>query len=379
MCGAKCLTPVTATDNFLTCHNGMCRVKFHLKCTDVPSAIYEAMKKTQSIVYRCSRCRATDESSMQMFQKIWSKLMSMDKKQDETYQKIDDRIGKLEKTTVEKSAEIKEICENEESSWSQVVKEKKNKKKNPVIIVHPKDKAQKSDQTRKSVTATINADDYEIRGVKKAAGGGVIIECANEADCDKLQKEVQSKLGEKLEAKIPEKRLPKVKVLRIAEYDKSDEELVADLKRQNPVIKDDDFKVIKREEIKQKGNKIDAFNAVLQVTGETHKKLMKDNKLRCGWNICKVVDNVYIMRCYKCLGFSHKASECKNKSSCHRCSSENHKKEECTAEMEKCVNCIRTNQALHLNLDTNHNVWSNKCPVYQKKLEISKRGIHYSE
>lgn len=135
---------------------------------------------------------------------------------------------------------------------------------------------------------------------------------------------MKSKLRNKLEAKMPIKRLPKVKVLRISGFeDKSDEELINELKNRNPIIENDDIKLIKREEVKNNGRNQNRLNAILQVTGEIHKKLMNENRLLCGWDNCKVVDNVYIMRCYKCLGFSHKATECKNQhSSCSRCSSE---------------------------------------------------------
>lgn len=375
LCGAKCLQPIDLSEPYVKCCSVFCQVRFHLKCAAISKEAHQSIEKFKTVVFRCMRCSAVDDNVGQAFMKIYKKLEQMDKKNDETNKYIDERLAKLEKTTVDKTAEIINICENDENTWSRVVKGKKNKA-NPVIVVQPKDKQQKCEVTRKSVESAINPNQFEIRGVKKASSGGIIIECSNDVECEKLQQEVEKKLGNDVVATKPAKRLPKVKILRISHYDKTDEELIGDLKLQNPNIKDDELKVIKREDVVGKSD--GCFNVILQVTGKTHKKLMNEQRVRIGWNNCKVVDNVYIMRCYKCLGFSHKAAECKNQqSTCQRCSSTNHEKKDCKAETEKCANCMRTNSVLKLNLDVNHSVWSTECKVYQRKLEISKRSIHY--
>lgn len=381
LCGSKCLNVIYSKDDFVTC-SGICKVKFHIACAKVPETTFAAMKKSPcpSISFRCVKCQAMENDTMIMFQKLCAKLDKIEEKQGDSFKNIEERIEKLEKIITEKTNDIVEVHDGEEISWSQVVKKRSNKpKRRSVVIVQPKDKAQKCDVTKESLKTAINPKDFDIRGVKNGSSGGIIIECADDDGCSKLKDELKSKLGDKLEAKMPIKRLPKVKVLRISGFeDKSDEELINELKNRNPIIENDDIKLIKREEVKNNGRNQNRLNAILQVTGETHKKLMNENRLLCGWDNCKVVDNVYIMRCYKCLGFSHKATECKNQhSSCSRCSSEHLVKEQCEAKVESCANCLRTNRFLRLNLDVNHNVWSNQCPVYQRKLEISRRAIHY--
>lgn len=71
-----------------------------------------------------------------------------------------------------------------------------------------------------------------------------------------------------------------------------------------------------------------------------------------------MIDGVDILCCFKCKGFNHKASECKNNEVCVECL-EDHKTNECNKErINKCINCERANEKLKLDLDENHNTRS---------------------
>ncbi|GFY77393.1 hypothetical protein TNIN_194751 [Trichonephila inaurata madagascariensis] len=44
--------------------------------------------------------------------------------------------------------------------------------------------------------------------------------------------------------------------------------------------------------------------------------------LRANWNVCKVQDFIAINRCFKCLGYHHKAADCQNGLCCFKCAGE---------------------------------------------------------
>lgn len=209
----------------------------------------------------------------------------------------------------------------------------------------------------------------------------MIIRCENNEECDKIINEAALKMGNEYEISKPEKRNPRFKILKVWNPDDVDEKLIDDIKRRNRFLADDQIEIIKREQVKQKSKNIEnCFNIVIQCNGETFKKVMKEGagKLSVKWKSYKVVDNIYIRRCYKCFGFNHDAKECKAELACSRCS-QPHLSNQCKSKIEKCINCVATNKRFSTKLNVNHSVWSNECQVYRKKLEASKRAINYVE
>ena len=70
----------------------------------------------------------------------------------------------------------------------------------------------------------------------------------------------------------------------------------------------------------------------------------------------------------KCLGFNHKAEECKNEMACGKCAGK-HKFKNCQSSEVKCINCFSVNTKLNLTLDTAHVALDIQCPVFIKKME----------
>ena len=105
---------------------------------------------------------------------------------------------------------------------------------------------------------------------------------------------------------------------------------------------------------------------------------MRKRRIKHNFEIYKVVDNIYVKRCYNCFGFNHNASDCKNAMACPRCAG-NHKSDQCQSQFKRCVNCMKVNENLNLSLDTNHESWDKRCHVYKNKLEKSKNIFGYKQ
>lgn len=65
---------------------------------------------------------------------------------------------------------------------------------------------------------------------------------------------------------------------------------------------------------------------------------MKEKNVRHEQNICNVMESISGLRCYKCCGYMHKASTCKNKKARLRCCGE-HEIKECQAIRNEYINC----------------------------------------
>ncbi|GFW14841.1 uncharacterized protein TNCV_1563041 [Trichonephila clavipes] len=89
--------------------------------------------------------------------------------------------------------------------------------------------------------------------------------------------------------------------------------------------------------------------------------------LRANWNVCKTQDFIAINRCFKCLGYHHKAADCQNGLCCFKCAGE-HKSSECNLSTQVCVNCIRFNKKTrdpNKKVNVNHKPYSSCCKCHQ--------------
>lgn len=105
---------------------------------------------------------------------------------------------------------------------------------------------------------------------------------------------------------------------------------------------------------------------------------MEDMKVKHHFEVYKVVDSIYIRRCYQCWGFNHQRSECRNNLACAKCSGD-HDARQCTESIKKCINCIKFNERTGSKLDINHDVWSSKCDVFKMKLERSRKKFAHMQ
>ncbi|CRK94460.1 CLUMA_CG007967, isoform A [Clunio marinus] len=262
-------------------------------------------------------------------------------------------------------------------AWNEVVKKKKQA---PVVVLVPKDRTKNRNDTKSSVKSLIKESDLSVNKMSSAANGGLIIECDDEDKCEKVLSAVNKSMGKEYLIQKPNNRQPRIKILKIRNPIENDDELLNDLKKHNSCLKFEScmMEVVKREQVKSKGNIIvGVFNIVIQVNGETYNQIMQEKRLVADWESYKIVDNIYIRRCYQCFGFNHNVSTCQHKPVCNVCASEDHKKANCESLKETCINCIKINEKLNLKLNVNHSVWSNECAVYKRKVEVSKRGINY--
>lgn len=123
-----------------------------------------------------------------------------------------------------------------------------------------------------------------------------------------------------------------------------------------------------------------SFSAIIEASNRTHKTLIAREKLKIGWGLCKVLDHIDLSRCFKCNGYNHKATNCKNKTSCGYCA-EDHQLEECETDDDNlvCINCIKANEKWNMNLESNHSVFDPCCAVYKRKAEEARKQFDYAD
>jgi hypothetical protein len=193
-----------------------------------------------------------------------------------------------------------------------------------------------------------------------------------------LLHELNNNLNSDFAAKLPEKFTPRLKILMVKDNECENDEFIQTLIKQNNLLHPEvQIKVVKKDIVyKNKKCIPNCYNYIIDVDKKTYERLIGEGKVRFGWIICKVVENIHVIRCFKCMRYGHIADKCNNERTCAKCG-ENHDTKNCTAQINRCINCVSYNNKLNLNLNINHNVWDKSCEVYKRKFEMCKKALSY--
>lgn len=236
------------------------------------------------------------------------------------------------------------------------------------VVVRPK-RTQNSIDTIKELNRKCDTNDLDLKNVTKTKSGLVIIDCETIEQQNEIKSRIEDNIGDSYEISDKAPLPPKIKIVGITE-EMTVSEIEASLKRQNGFIAQGDIKVLK---VAKDWKETNTFNAIVRVDCESYKQLMKRKKVLINWDSCMIKEHYSIVRCHKCSGFNHFKEECRNKVACGYCGKE-HETSACDDDTTACINCIVANEKYGLQLDTNHNVWSPKCEILNKKIQrVSKR------
>lgn len=175
-------------------------------------------------------------------------------------------------------------------------------KRNPVLVVKPKDKSQKSETTMSVIKTKITPTKLKVQKVKHTRDGGIAIECGSKEAIQNIKSSAESVLGTSYIVTAPEKRLPRIKVIGLSEI-KAADVIELDLLGQNEEIFTSESKISISEcfEVRSK------YGFRMEIDPGTFNRLMMDERkrLRIGWDLCTVFEAFSTIRCYKCWRFHH--------------------------------------------------------------------------
>lgn len=195
-----------------------------------------------------------------------------------------DEIQKMVNTSLEKR-EVKK-------SYSGIVKGNQTES---VLIIKSKDgeEIKSSEDTKRDVRKIdVTKLGVGITKMKKVTGGAVVVECENRVQAEKLKKEVVKDLGKKYEIQVPKKRKPKVKIYDVDKEDCENEKMFWEkIEEQNGMQRNTIEGRIIRKVMKVNFKKT---MVIAEINAETREKLIQMEKLKIGWNMCKVQDYIGI-------------------------------------------------------------------------------------
>lgn len=323
----------------------------------------DRFKKMDSVQKSCER-------NMQEVNKLVQIVGDYENTNKEMYNEI-------EKSNTKMCNEIKKVIKDtniktNKMSYAQTVKE------NPVmpdvskqvpLILRPKER-QGIDKTKEELNKNVDPVNLKITNVENRRNGTLVIQSENVEERDKIKSAIQSGMGDNYDVRVPNPIDMHI-VITDMNFRIDEKEIVDKLKKQNQILENSEIKIVKLFETKRFNRKI--YNAKVKVDNEVYKKIISEKRIKVGWDICRVFDGTSIIQCYKCKGYNHKAVDCQNQETCYKCHG-NHNNKECNKEVIlKCINCIRANKNLNLELDENHLTNDRECPVYKNKLNMKMR------
>lgn len=332
----------------VTCSFG-CGSVFHMQCLHLSEYDLNRVHENTYLTIKCLSC-----------QSAYSKLNLMEMYLNEMRKQMDFLTSKLD----EMSSEWKtKLSENSKQSYASILQN------NSAVIIKPKDKTQKSDKTKEDLQKNVVPKDVQLKKVFTKKSGEVVISCENKESTLKMKRDVEEKLSDNYEVEMKELGNPRIIVFGLSEKIE-DQNLIQKIRAQNAYVLDSSTIIVKT--IIDTKRRQKRYNVVIEIDKDLYENVMKAKHLLIGWDKCDVKDNVYILRCFKCLGYGHKSSDCKEPKKCSKCT-ENHLSTDCKVEELKCINCMKAVNELNLkNIKTNHSAFDKNCPVYKRQVKLVK-------
>lgn len=214
-----------------------------------------------------------------------------------------------------------------------------------------------------------------ITSIKKAREGSVIIKCRSQEEANKLRTNLDSKIGQNYVTRIPDKKMPRIKIVGFEEeYD--EQELISRLKRQNigTITTDSEIKLIVSKKM------VKTHFAIIECDPGTYAKVIQDGegRLYLDCRSCRCYEYLGVIRCYNCNGYNHIFKDCKERKLCANCGNSGHDAKDCKNNPE-CSNCKLCNTKYKLNLKTTHGVYDVQCPTYQRYQDKERQKTQYTK
>jgi len=115
---------------------------------------------------------------------------------------------------------------------------------------------------------------------------------------------------------------------------------------------------------------------IAEVDAKMNDVMLEEGKVKIGWNICRVINHIAILRWFKCCGYYHFARDFKKAVACGQFAGK-HTSRECKEPTKKCMNCEEKIKSFRIkNIDSGHSVFDAECPCYKRELDKQKNRVN---
>ncbi|XP_052754561.1 uncharacterized protein LOC128201476 [Galleria mellonella] len=235
-------------------------------------------------------------------------------------------------------------------------------KPNYAVLIESADPRKTSEDVINQVKQNVNVIDLGIgvNRVTKIKNQKVIMACGSQEERSALQEAIRQKCTQ-ISARSTRDRLPQIRLVGVINS-LTDAEIERAVTSQNRHLlgslpPNSQARVLR----KTKGRTQEVKNVTLEVSPSIW-KAVQGQKLHIGLQLVPAIDQSPLTQCYKCMGYNHRAAECKEQTRCGHCALE-HDTRVCPNRNStpQCCNCIKAKREL-----APHPSYSQDCPDWQK-------------
>lgn len=385
----------------------LCEKVFHPSCVDMTKAVCEFIINSSNTNWFCDDCAENN-----VIKNMMHKILSLEKRINENSVKLNkiennkqiNSNGATVLNSPQPRSRLADVLSGIMDGATPPSKTTRRDRTNaeykvneePVLVVNSTDETEKKSLLQ-AVKSNLNPLHDPVTKVRCTASGKVIVHCSSKDAIDSVKKKIADAMKQNVVVSEPKALQPRIRVLAVdAAYvnestvAKDDErkmivgenaELINMIRKQNENLIGESSKLNVTEVKKRKDGK---YNVIMSCDLNTLNKIVQSPKLRIGWDICFVHEYLNLFRCYHCNQYSdHEAASCPLKDEdpvCPRCS-ERHSLESCKVKDRKdlcCINCKNFNARNRINNPTDHTVWSERCPILQRKFKQRREKLRYA-
>lgn len=243
------------------------------------------------------------------------------------------------------------------------------------IIVKPKNE-QSSDATLHDIKKNVKPKEIDVvvEGVRKIAGGGIVITTQTDAEAEKFS-EVLKKSGGiigEYQVQRPRRRNPQMVIYDVA-ADVDKEELRTLIVEHNEGINQDDISIKTSYRARNGGR-----NWIVEIQPRVIEQL-ENKKITIGWQRANYREYIRPTLCFNCGRIGHIGKHCRHKTSCMKCGATDHLKKDCKETYATCINCVEHNKRHRTNYDTRHSSQDKECRCWEKEKANIMAHTNYDE
>lgn len=372
---ALCTSAVTTKKQAISCE-GLCKKQFHLTCIGTSNDLLSFIKDVSGLSWKCTNCSDLQD------------IFDKEKLHDIFEKKLTNFFGELNhlftsvKSDFLKKAEEK-LAEFQFPEATPIPKAKPSyssvlcNSAHPAIIVKPK-VTQDNKLTKSDILQNINPvdTDININKIKHIKDGGLLLSCQSTEEISRFKQMAQEKLSSDYEIRELKGLHPRIRIVGLSEKMDPDTICKFIVKQNNDLFSAvSDCKIIKVWPTKKNP---EIYQAILQLDISDYAKVINNGCLLIGLDICKVYEAIEILRCFKCNGYNHSKTHCKNNLSCPKCSLR-HELNVCRVDKLKCINCsVLKEKSIDSNINFEHAAWDREnCHAYKMAILKLKSDLGY--
>lgn len=329
--------------------------------SEMRKSSFKLHKRVTSLVYKLGQL---EKENILLYQEIRTKKTYIEPIDCSQKQVEPGKIPKTYSTVVKTN--LSQSADSGNEHWKTPPKTRKHD-----MLIQSKNPGQ-TENVLKEVKKNLIGSNETVRSVRHLQSGGIIIECQNDDQRQRLQNILQKQ--DQLQIKEIQNTDPMLMITGIDIGYKPDN-FINDFVEENPQIKtvfgpdvSTKFKFITKRQCRNNNKE----NWILQTAPEIFKWLIRNENLTFDLTRAYIQEYVSIALCFNCCNFGHLAKYCKGAVCCYKCG-DSHEPNQCTTQVLDCPNCKR----LKLN-DRCHSARDSKCPAFIQKISKQREYINFN-